>query len=136
MHLLRAFPARHQAIAALLIAAALCMKVLVPAGYMIGMGDRILTVEICADSQGGRVTTQIVIPGNGQSHEGQGEHSKSDGTCAFSSLSFASLSAADPTLLAIALIFIMALGFVPINAPRPVQQSHLRPPLRGPPALV
>lgn len=136
MHFLRAFLARHQPVAALLIVAALCMKALVPAGYMIGQGDRILTLEICTDSQGGRVTKQIVIPGNGQSHEDQGKQSKSDGICAFSALSFASLSAADPLLLAIALIFILALGFVPVNAPRPVWQFHLRPPLRGPPAIV
>ena len=135
MQSLRAFLARHRALAALLFAAALCMKALVPAGYMIGNGDRVLTVEICADSQGGHVTKQIVLPGGGKSG-GQGEHGKSDGTCAFSALSFASLSAADPVLLALALIFIMALGFVPIAAPRAARQSHLRPPLRGPPALA
>lgn len=136
MHFLRAFLARHRAIAALLIAAALCAKALIPAGYMIGQGDRILVVEICADSQGGKLTTQIVIPGNGQSHDGQGDHGKSDGTCAFSALSFASLSGADPALLAFALIFIMALGFVPMTTPRAHRQFHLRPPLRGPPALA
>lgn len=136
MHLLRAFFARHRALAMILVAAALCMKALVPAGYMISQGDRTLTVEICADSQGGHLTKQIVIPGDGQSHGGQSEHGKSDGTCAFSALSLASLSAADGALLAIALILIMALGFVPINAPRPVRQFHLRPPLRCPPAIV
>jgi len=126
----------HRALAMILIVAALCMKVLVPAGYMIGSADRVLTVVICADSQGGHLTKQIVIPGDGQSHGGQSEHGKSDGTCAFSALSFASLSAADPALLALALIFIMALGFVPVTAPRALRHSHLRPPLRGPPALV
>jgi len=136
MHLLRAFFARHRALATMLIVAALSIKALVPAGYMIGISNRVLTVEICADSLGGHVTKQIVIPGDGQSNGGQSEHGKSDGTCAFSALSFASLSAADPALLAIALIFIMALGFVPVNAPRPVRQFHLRPPLRGPPTLV
>jgi len=136
MHLLRAFFARHRALATILVVAALCMKALVPAGYMIGQVERVLTVEICADSQGGHLTKQIVIPGDGQSHGGQSEHGKSDGTCAFSALSFASLSAADPALLALALIFIMALGFVPVSAPRAQRHSHLRPPLRGPPALV
>jgi hypothetical protein len=135
MHLLRAFLARHRALSAMLIAAALCMKALIPAGYMLGNGDRVLTVEICADSQGGHLTKQIVLPGDGKS-DGQGEHGKTDGTCAFSALSFASLSAADPVLLALALIFIMALGFAPVAASRAARQSHLRPPLRGPPALV
>ena len=135
MHLLRTFIARHRALAIILIAATLCMKALIPAGYMIGNGDRVLTVQICADSQGGQVTQQIVLPGDGKT-DGQGEHGKTDGTCAFSALAFASLSAADPVLLALALIFILALGFVPVAAPRAARQSHLRPPLRGPPALV
>lgn len=135
MHLLRAFLARHRAFAAVLIAAALCMKALIPAGCMIGNGNRVLTVEICADSQGGRVTQQIILAGDGKSG-GQGEHGKIDGTCAFSALSFASLGAADPVLLALALVLIMALGFVPVAAPRAARVSHLRPPMRGPPALV
>lgn len=136
MHLFRALSVRHRALTTMLIVAALCIRALVPAGYMIDSSSRVLTVEICADSQGGHLTKQIVIPGDGQSQGGQSEHGKSDGTCAFSALSFASLSSADPALLALALIFIIALGFVPVNASRPVRQSHLRPPLRGPPALV
>lgn len=136
MHSIRAFFARRRALAALLIAAALCMKALVPAGYMVGGVDRVLTVEICAGSQIGKLTQQIVIPGDAQSHGGASDHGKSDGTCAFSALSFASLSAADPAILAIALIFIMAMGFAPFAAPRVRRQSHLRPPLRGPPARV
>ena len=136
MHFPRAFLARHRAFAAMLIAAALCMKALIPAGYMLGSGERVLTVEICADSQGGHLTKQIVIPGGGKSGGGQSEHDKVDGTCPFSALSFASVSGADPDLLTIALIFIMALGFVPVSVARATGQSHLRPPLRGPPALA
>lgn len=136
MQLLRAFLMRHRALAALVVAAALCIKALVPAGYMIGTGARVLTVEICADAQGGHVTKQILLPGNGKPAQGQGEHSKSEGTCAFSALSFASLGGADPALLVLALLFILTLGFTPIAAPRHARLAHLRPPLRGPPALI
>lgn len=136
MHVLRAFLMRHRALAALIVAAALCIKALVPAGYMVGSNTRVLTVEICADAQGGTMTQQIVLPGNGKPANGQGEHGKLDGTCAFSALSFASLSDADPALLALALLFILSLGFNPVTAPRPARIAHLRPPLRGPPALV
>lgn len=136
MHLLRSYFARHRTVATILIVAALCMKALIPAGYMPGKGDKVLTVEICTASQGEHLTRQIVLPGDGKSGSEQGGHGKTDGSCAFSALSFASLSGADPGLLALVLLFILTLGFVPVNAPRPLRQSHLRPPLRGPPALV
>lgn len=136
MQLVRAFLERHRAFAALLIAAALCMKALVPAGYMIGQVDRVLTVEICADSQSGHLTKQIVIPGDGRSHGDQSDHGKSDGTCAFTALAFAGLSAADPALLATALAFILLLGFARLVSPLRGRPAQLRPPLRGPPALI
>ena len=136
MHVLRAFFAHHRALAAFLIAAALCMKALIPAGYMIGSGDRVLTVKICADARGTMQTQQIVIPGSGGQRGDKAEHGKADGTCPFSALSFASLGGTDPALLALALIFILTLGFRPSAAPRTEQIFYLRPPLRGPPALV
>ena len=39
----------HRRLAAILVALALCMKALVPAGFMIGASARLITVEICAD---------------------------------------------------------------------------------------
>lgn len=136
MQLLRAFLMRHRALAALVVAAALCIKALVPAGYMIGTSARVLTVELCADAQGGHLTTQIVLPGNGKPAGGQGDHGKAEGTCAFSALSFASLNGAAPALLALALLFILTLGLTPVTSPRPARLAHLRPPLRGPPAFI
>lgn len=112
------------------------MKALVPAGFMVGTGDRVLTVKICADAMGTMQTQQIVIPGNGGQGGNKSDHGKANGTCPFSALSFASLGGADPALLALALVFILALGFLPSTAPRTEQRSYLRPPLRGPPALV
>ncbi len=136
MNLIRAFLARHRAVAVLLIAAALCMKAVVPAGYMLHMGDRVMTVAICADAQGGQLTRQIVLPGSGKSHEGTDGSGKADSTCPFSALSFASMSGADPVLLASVLIFILALGFAALDVTRPVRKVRLRPPLRGPPLLA
>ncbi|MBN8501144.1 MAG: hypothetical protein J0M19_08350 [Sphingomonadales bacterium] len=136
MQMLRAFLLRYRWVAALVIAAALCIKALVPAGYMIGTGTRVLTIEICADAQGGHVTQQIVLPGDGQPIDGQGKQGKADGACAFSALSFVSLGGADAALLALALLFILALGLVPMATPRPARLVYLRPPLRGPPALI
>jgi hypothetical protein len=53
MELLRAFFRDHRRLAALLVALALCVKALVPAGYMPGAHGKVLTVEICADASGG-----------------------------------------------------------------------------------
>lgn len=137
MQQLRALFMRHRALALMMIMAALCMKIMVPAGFMAGQDSKILTVQLCADAYGNQSVKQLVIP---MEDEGSGPGSKHDsnsaGLCHFASLSFASMSAAAPELLAVALAFILALGFALVRAFLPKGISHLRPPLRGPPALV
>ena len=126
---LRALLARHRNLAIAMVLAALCMKALVPAGFMLGQHSRVLTIEICSDSLGHPVTTQLTIPMKG-GHEGE----KGKGECPFSSLGMASLTGANPALLALALAFILALGFTALPL-APVQRfHHAQPPLRGPPA--
>ena len=134
MQTLRAFFQAHRRLAVLLLAAALAMKALVPGGYMLGQQSRVLTIEICADTMGAKITRQIVVAHQGKPGEAQTAQAKGDGTCAFSSLALASLGGADAALLAVALAFIIALGFTPTAQPRPRRGAYLRPPLRGPPA--
>jgi hypothetical protein len=125
---------RHRALALLVVMAALCMKVVVPSGYMIGQNAKVLTVQICDEITGNKVVKQLVIPmKDGGSESG---HKQGKAECPFTSLSMASLAGADHTLLVLALAFILALGFAPAPIPLPKRISHLRPPLRGPPALV
>lgn len=134
MNLVRAFFLRHRALAIVLVLATLCMKALVPTGFMIGQNAKVLTVQICDDAFGNHAVKQIAIPmkdGGSESGSKQGK-----GECPFTSLSMASMSGADPALLALALAFILALGFVPTRTACPEHVFHLRPPLRGPPALV
>ncbi|MCB5426446.1 hypothetical protein H0274_14370 [Altererythrobacter sp. CC-YST694] len=129
MTALRAFLSRHRILAIALVMTALCMKALIPTGFMLGQHSRVLTVEICSDSLGHPVTAQLVIPVK-DGHEGE----KSKGECPYSSLAMASLTGTNPALLALALAFVLALGFA---APPPLptlQFHHARPPLRGPPA--
>jgi hypothetical protein len=129
---LRSFLRDHRRLAACLIALALAMKALVPAGYMLGATAHVLTVEVCADSQGKHLTQLIVVPGEST----PADHAKSDGPCAWSALGIAALGGADLALLALALAFILLLGFAP-TAPAPRSRAHhLRPPLRGPPSLA
>lgn len=131
---LRVFLRHHRALANLVVIAALCMKIVVPSGYMIGQNSKVLTVQICDEITGNQAVTKLVIPmkdGGSESGQKQGK-----AECPFTSLSMASLAGADHALLALALAFILALGFAPVRIPRPKHTSHLRPPLRGPPALA
>ena len=135
MHPLRAFFSRHRALALLLVMATLCMKALVPAGYMVGDHSKVLTIQLCHEGFGGAIAKQIVIPVKSESTDSPG--GKQDkGECPFSALTMASMAGADPALLALALAFILALGFAPVRTALPGRILHLRPPLRGPPALV
>lgn len=134
MNLVRAFFLRHQALAIVLVLATLCMKAIVPTGFMIGQNSKVLTVQICDDAFGNHAVKQIAIPMKDGSSDSSSKQGK--GECPFSSLSMASMSGADPALLALALAFILALGFVPTHTALHERIFHLRPPLRGPPVLV
>ncbi len=137
---LRAFLCAHRRFAALLLALAICMKALVPAGFMLGSDVTVLTVQICADASGGKLVKQVIVPHSGstagKSGETRGDGGKGSATCPYAGLGMAGLSGADPVLLALALAFILALGFLPLSAAPPRRISHVRPPLRGPPALA
>lgn len=134
MSVMRALLMRHRALALLVVLAALCMKIVVPTGFMIGQNSKVLTVQICDDAFGNHAVKQIFIPMKGDPNDSTGKQGKGD--CPFSSLSMASMTGADPALLALALAFILALGFAPVRTSHPKRVSYLRPPLRGPPALV
>ena len=118
----------------LLVAAALCMKTLVPAGYMIGQEGKALTVQICNDAVSDHAIKQIAIPmkdGSGGSGLKQ-----NNAECPYSAMSMAALTGADPALLVLALAFIIALGFAPSPVPAARRALYLRPPLLRPPSLL
>lgn len=116
------------------------MKLVMPAGFMPTVSNGQIVIRICSGT--GPMTTVMTMPqlehGPGLEHaksEGDGHQGKAEQPCAFSGLSAKSLAAADPVLLAGAILFILALGTRPlvlrVSAPPP----YLRPPLRGPPAI-
>lgn len=120
--------------ALLMVVAVLCVKIVVPTGYMISQGAKVLTVQICDELTGNQTVKQLAIPmQDGGSDSG---HKQGKAECPFASLSMASMLGADPSLLALAVAFIIALGFAPVRVPLPQRIHHLRPPLRGPPALA
>ncbi|HEX9703583.1 MAG TPA: DUF2946 family protein [Rhodospirillales bacterium] len=131
MDKIRQFFKARPAVAVLLIALALAMKVLVPAGYMLSPSSKYLTVLVCSGTNMDPVTINIPMapkePGTG-GHDTAGKD-----VCSFSALAHAGLAAADPVLLAAAILFILALGFLPVPPGLRAVPTRLRPPLRGPP---
>ncbi len=132
---LRAIFFHHKRLALLLVAIALAMKALVPGGYMLGTQSQVITVSICGDASGLHQTRRIVVPREGGEKDTVSQHAKS-GPCAFSALGMDGLAGADPILLALALAFILAIGFAPLASPTLRACAHLRPPLRGPPLIA
>jgi hypothetical protein len=130
----RTFFLRHRAMALSVIALALAMKALIPAGTMIGGNAHALTVQICdgyADTAHSAARAVVVaIKGHEQTGKAMPDHQ----ACPFSALGHAGLAATDPVLLAMALAFILQVGMAgPRSVPvRPI--ARLRPPLRAPPA--
>ncbi|MBS0255010.1 MAG: hypothetical protein JSS36_07345 [Proteobacteria bacterium] len=127
MSRLRVLALHHRRLAALLLAMALALRVLVPAGFMPG-GDGQLAMKICAD-QGSAIT--LLVPLKGGDHD-KGA-AKADAPCAFAALGHGLTGAADPLVLAVALAFILALGFAPARTPRVPAWPHRTPPALGPP---
>lgn len=121
---------RNHRLAILLVALALAMKALVPAGFMVEGSARSLTVLVCADSTGARSSVEISIPQSGTKSPAL---AKAHETCAFSTLGFAALAATDPLQLTLALAFIFALGFLPRVAIAPRKARRVLPPPCGPP---
>lgn len=134
MTLLRALLFRHRACAMLMVFAAICMKIIVPTGFMIGLNSKVLTIQICEDATGNHAVMQVVIPMKGGSDQSGAAQGKAD--CPFASLSAAGLTGTDPALLVVALAFILAVGFASTALPPIKRVFYLQPPLRGPPALV
>lgn len=153
MAILRTYFGRFPTLIVAIFALALAMKIIVPAGYMIVQGESGLTMIICpgvepvADgpavsvSSGMHDMAAMTKASAGISHAGHEANGgdaqqKMNGPCAFTVLAHASLGGADPVQLALALVFIMALGFVAMVRPEVRQISFLRPPLRGPPLSI
>ena len=135
MHGIRALIHRHRAAALWLVALALLVKALVPAGYMVGQsGTRTFDVIVCSDPTGMPVAQKLVIPFDDKGEPDGQPAAKGD--CAFTALGHGAAPATDTALLLAAIAFILALGFTSLPAPPLRRVHHLRPPLRGPPAAA
>jgi hypothetical protein len=126
---------RHLAV--LICAAALLMKLLIPAGYMIATDHGRIAITLCSGVAPPAVASEMhgmhgAMPDHGQSKD----HGKAEMPCAFAGLTAATLAAIDPIQLAALIAFVLSIGLFGIRPPVPSGPAYLRPPLRGPPAVL
>lgn len=137
-------PVRHllaqRHVAILLCTAALLVKLLVPAGYMIDRDHRRIAITICSGDAPAQMTMSLPADmpamhgGDMAGHGKTKDRGKAEMPCAFSSLSSPAIGAIDPLLLATLIAFVLAVGRMASAPLRLSRSAYLRPPLRGPPA--
>ncbi|WP_244501517.1 hypothetical protein [Sphingomonas gellani] len=116
----------------LICAATLLLKLLVPTGYMIATDHGRIAMTVCSGMAPAEDAASM--HGGMPDHDRPRGHDKPDMPCAFAGLSAAALDAVDPIQLVAFLAFVMAIALHGAPLPAPVGRTHLRPPLRGPPA--
>ena len=121
--MIRSFVARHRWLAIWLAGAALMLKVLVPAGFMPTVSSGAILVQLCSGQ--GPQTVMMELLGRSGDHD-PADHKQADMPCAFSGLS-------SPAL---AIAFILAMGFLGLSFALPAASPFLRPPPIGPPTAA
>lgn len=131
----RAYFLKHQRLAFALVALALLVKAIVPAGFMVMPTNGTIMVSVCS-GQGPQMVALELNGGSDHSSDHGGQDSTAaDHPCAFSGLSLAAAPGADPALLGAAIAFILSLAFLPVVSRPRRSPSRLRPPLRAPPVF-
>ena len=135
MHALRRQFRTRPVLVLAILAAALLLRALIPAGTMLQTGNLTLSVTMCADATGGVRSLALEIPREpGNPGDGAG-HDASKGHCAFSVLTLGMLEGAAPFVLA-ALLAAFALALLPAaQIPLP-RWYRATPPSRAPPAII
>ena len=127
----------RRGVVALVCAAALLLKLIVPTGYMVAADHGRIVVTICSGT--GPTTMTVDVPGM---HEEMGDHGAPDDAgaakmpCAYAGLSAVMLGPTDSIQLAALIAVVLAIGLVATRPPAPSQPAYLRPPLRGPPTQL
>jgi hypothetical protein len=133
VRLLRNLIYARRLLAIALLAMALCVKALVPSGYMVSASGKTITVGLCTDGIGAAKSMTITIPMDPSAPGNPTHKGKADSPCAFSAVSMAATGGADAPLLALALAFVLALGIFADPAPARAAAFRILPPSQGPP---
>lgn len=131
---LRTCVRRYPLLAIWLVALALFMRMLVPAGFMAADGGDGLLVKLCAEN-GART---VVLTGDGQIRDADAEPSgpAGDSPCVFAGHGAPLISGAPPALLALAIAFILLSSRRSVRIARSLLPFDLRPPAIGPPVAA
>lgn len=130
----------HRALALWLAALALAVRLIVPAGFMVGSIDGRPVLQLCSGfGPVAAAPAAAHMPmAHGGGHHGRDGHRESDHPatdmpCPYAGLAQAATTPVDPLLLVLAIAFVMALGVRATRWPALRDRAHLRPPMRGPP---
>lgn len=134
MTTLRRLLFEHRLLCGWLVAAALLMKAVVPAGFMPVASGNTLVLGFCSGY--GPQTMVMTIPGKEDRSGSDEQERKHAMPCVFSGLSMPGLSGVDPVLLVLAIAFVVALAIRTATAIPTIARVYLRPPLRGPPLFA
>jgi hypothetical protein len=121
---------RHRAWAAWLVAGALFMSIVMPAGFMPVASGGSVILEPCS----GHGPETMAMPGMAHHPDRQDRSGKDRMPCGFSGNAAPSLTLADAILPLAATLFVAAPMFRTWIGAAIVRPAFLRPPLRGPPA--
>jgi hypothetical protein len=133
--LLRRLLLDHRTLTLWLALAALTVKLLVPAGFMVGSAGGQVVLQMCSGF-GPVVAAPMAhgarADGHGGGHQ-QPDHPGADMPCPYTALAHGVGPALDPVLLVLAIAFAMALGFAGVVGLPLRPAAYWRPFLRGPP---
>lgn len=128
---IRHFFRDRPALAALLLAAALFLKALIPAGYMPAAPQAGVIVALCSGTMPVGSTVKITIPKKG-THQDHGA-TTADHPCAYAPLGNAMTGADFAPLLFAALAFVFIAAVLAKALALPTGPARSRPPSHGPP---
>jgi len=118
----------------LICAATLLMKLLVPAGYMIGNDYGRMTITICSGVTPAAMTVDMPEMHGDMADPGKSkDHGKAEMPCVFTGLTMAALNAVQLELLIVALAFTTTSGLRPRSTSVETPRYALLPWPRGPP---
>lgn len=109
---------RH--LASLICAAALLLKLLIPAGYMIANDHGRVSITICSGTSERTMTVDMPGMHGDMSDYGKStDHGKAEMPCAIAGLSIPALDAIDPIQLTALIAFVLAVGLSATIGPAP-----------------
>jgi hypothetical protein len=128
---LRRLLLEHRLLCGCIIAAALLMKAVLPTGFMPMQRGGTVVLGFCSGY--GPTPMAMAMPMKEHPSSPDEHQPKAEMPCAFAGLAMPGLAAVDPTLLALAIAFVLQRAIRTATILPAIVRLYLRPPLRGPP---